>query len=81
MNDIMDNEETADLLSTRRLAQVLDCSPKTVQDWMYKDRKNPATDPLPYYRIGGLVRFKLSEVRRWINRRRVRIAAVGKSFL
>jgi excisionase family DNA binding protein len=64
-----------ELLSTRKVAEILDCSPKTVQDWIYKDRKRPSNDPLPYYRVGGLVRFKLSEVLRWIERRRVRISA------
>ena len=66
-----------ELVSTKRLALMLDCSPKTVQDWLYKARKNPGTDPLPYYRLGGLVRFKLGEVLRWIERRRVRISAVS----
>jgi excisionase family DNA binding protein len=67
-----------DLLSTRKLAETLDCSPKTVQDWIYKDRKRPGPDPLPYYRLGGLVRFRLSEVRRWIERRRVRVSSLSK---
>jgi excisionase family DNA binding protein len=65
-----------ELLSTRSLAEVLDCSPKTVQDWIYKDRKKPGADPLPYYRLGGLVRFRLSEVLRWVERRRVRISPI-----
>ena len=63
-----------ELLSTRKVAEILDCSPKTVQDWMYKSRKTPCSDPLPYYRVGGLVRFKLSEVLRWVERRRVRLS-------
>jgi excisionase family DNA binding protein len=70
------NEE---LISVRTLARVLDCSPKTVRDWMYKDRRTPAADPLPYYRLGGLVRFRLSEVAAWVDRRRQRVSplAVG----
>jgi hypothetical protein len=63
-----------ELLSTRKLAAILDCSPKTVQDWIYKDRKRPGPDPLPYYRVGGLVRFSLSEVVSWVGRRRVRVS-------
>jgi excisionase family DNA binding protein len=63
-----------ELLSTRKVAEILDCSPKTVQDWMYKNRKTPCSDPLPYYRVGGLVRFKLSEVLGWVERRRVRVS-------
>ena len=73
--DSLSNEMVGpEMLSTRRLAAILDCSPKTVQDWIYKDRKRPSTDPLPYYRLGGLVRFKLSEVLHWLERRRVRVS-------
>jgi excisionase family DNA binding protein len=73
MNDASRVTLEAELLSVRRLAQVLDCSPKTVQDWLYKDRKKQTMDPLPYYRLGGLVRFRVSEVLDWIERRRVRV--------
>ena len=58
------------------LLQILDCSPKTVRDWLYKDRKTPNTDPLPYYRVRGLVRFKLKEVLAWVERRRVRVSSL-----
>jgi excisionase family DNA binding protein len=76
MDDAKFNLLTQELLSIRRLAQLLDCSPKTVQDWLYKDRKRPSSDPLPYYRIGGLVRFKPKEVTAWIERRRVRVGTL-----
>lgn len=68
------NEE---LVSIRKLAQVLDCSPRTVRDWMYKNRRAPSSDPLPYYRLGGLVRFRLNDVIAWIDRRRVRISPLS----
>ena len=68
-----------ELVSVRTLAGFLDCSPKTVRDWLYKDRKNPSPDPLPYYRIGGLVRFKLKEVTAWVERRRIRVSSVAIS--
>ena len=73
MDDGKPNAVVPELLSTRKLAQLLDCSPKTVQDWLYKDRKTQSIDPLPYYRLRGLVRFRVSEVLRWIERRRVRV--------
>ena len=69
----MNNE----LISINRLAHVLDCSPKTVRDWMYKNRRVPSLDPLPYYRVGGLVRFRLSDVTAWIERRRVRVCSAS----
>jgi hypothetical protein len=64
-----------EMLSIKKLAKVLDCSPKTVRDWVYKDRKMQNPDPLPYYRIHGLVRFRLREVLEWVDRRR------GRAFL
>ena len=66
-----------ELLSVGSLAKLLNCSPKTVRDWLYKDRKKPGTDPLPYYRLQGLVRFKHAEVVAWVERRRVRISCVN----
>jgi excisionase family DNA binding protein len=66
-----------ELLSIRKLAQVLDCSPKTVRDWLYKNRRKSSSDPLPYYKLGGLVRFKLKEVMAWVERRRVRVSSVA----
>lgn len=63
---------TEDLLSIKSLAHLLECSPKTVRDWMYRSRKTHDTDPLPYYRLGGLVRFRRADVQAWIARRRVR---------
>jgi hypothetical protein len=71
----------AELVSIRTLSRLLDCSPKTVRDWLYKDRKNPNADPLPYYRVGGLVRFKLKEVTAWVDRRRVRVSSLAISKL
>lgn len=68
----MDDE----LVSIKTLSSILECSPKTVRDWMYKDRRAAAADPLPYYRLGGLVRFRRAEVSAWINRRRIRNSAV-----
>jgi excisionase family DNA binding protein len=65
------------LVSIKRLAEILDCSPKTVRDWMYRNRRTPSSDPLPYYRVGGLVRFRLNDVMGWIDRRRVRISPLA----
>jgi hypothetical protein len=47
----MDEESRVglELVSTRRLVQLIDCSPKTVQDWLYKDRKTPSSDRSPSY--------------------------------
>jgi len=77
MNDSIGGALESGLVSVARLAQMLDCSPKTVRDWLYKDRKQPTADPLPYYRLHGLVRFKLQEVRAWIERRRVRVSSMA----
>ena len=42
-----------------------------------KDRKRSSSDPLPYYKLGGLVRFKFKEVMAWVDRRRVRVSSVA----
>jgi excisionase family DNA binding protein len=67
------NEE---LISIKTLAERLDCSPKTIRDWMYRHRRAPLPDPLPYYRVGGLIRFRIAEVTAWIERRRVRVTSL-----
>ncbi len=69
---------TDELVSIKTLAGMLDCSPKTIRDWMYKNRRAPTTDPLPYYRLGGLVRFRLVEVKAWIDRRRSKVYALSR---
>ena len=81
MNDPTFVSLEPELVSIRNLARLLDCSPKTVRDWLYKDRKNTSADPLPYYRVGGLVRFKLKEVTAWVDRRRVRVSPLALSNL
>jgi excisionase family DNA binding protein len=75
MNDLKYDSLEPELLSTRKLAALLDCSPKTVQDWLYKDRRVPTSDPLPYYKLRGLVRFRANEVMAWVERRKVRISS------
>ena len=67
----------AELVSIRTLAELMDCSPKTIRDWLYKSRRDHGCDPLPYYRLGGLIRFRLAEVVPWIERRRVRLLRHG----
>jgi predicted DNA-binding transcriptional regulator AlpA len=61
-----------ELVSVKRLSQMIDVSPKTIWDWLYKSRRHPGLDPLPYHKLGGLVRFNVSDIRAWYNRRKVR---------
>jgi excisionase family DNA binding protein len=77
MTDVTSSDLDSGLISVMKLAELLDCSPKTVRDWLYRDRRQATTDPLPYYRLGGLVRFKLREVHSWIERRRVRVSSIA----
>src|SRR5215471_4788611 len=51
-------------------------SEKTIWDWIYKGRRQPALDPIPYYKLGGLVRFNLGDIRAWVGRRKVRPPAI-----
>jgi predicted DNA-binding transcriptional regulator AlpA len=61
-----------ELVSVKTLGRLLDISEKTIWDWIYKNRRQSSLDPLPYHKLGGLVRFNLKEVRQWVDRRRVR---------
>lgn len=61
-----------ELVSVKTLSRLLDISEKTIWDWIYKNRRRPTLDPIPYYKLGGLVRFNLVEVRAWVERRKVR---------
>jgi predicted DNA-binding transcriptional regulator AlpA len=62
----------SELVSVRTLSRLFDISQKTIWDWIYKSRRQPTLDPLPYYKLGGLVRFNLRDVRAWVDRRKVR---------
>jgi predicted DNA-binding transcriptional regulator AlpA len=66
------NNIEQELVSVKTLSRMIDVSQRTIWDWLYRDRKSPNMDPLPYHKLGGLVRFNLKEVRSWYNRRRVR---------
>ena len=68
----MSNLIEPELVSVRSLSRMLDVSPKTIWDWIYKSRRQPTLDPIPYHKLGGLVRFRLAEVRAWVDRRKVR---------
>lgn len=61
-----------ELVSVRTLGRLIDVSEKTIWDWIYKSRRCPTLDPIPYHKLGALVRFNLKEVRAWVDRRRVR---------
>ena len=54
---------TERLLRTRELADVIGFSPATVQDWF-------EAGTLPGFRIGGRLRFRMSEVEAWLEERR-----------
>jgi predicted DNA-binding transcriptional regulator AlpA len=70
----MENFEQA-LVSIRTLSTMIDVPEKTIWDWIYRNRKSPSRDPLPYYKLGGLVRFKLKDVMAWVDRRRIRVSS------
>ena len=52
------------LLTSRELADVLGFSPSTIQDWSENGR-------IPGFRVGGRLRFRASEVERWLEGQRV----------
>jgi len=64
--------DVCEMVSVRTLSHLLDISEKTLWDWIYKSRRQPTLDPLPYHKLGGLVRFDLKEIRAWVARRKIR---------
>ena len=73
--DLM-NTSGPELVSVRTLSRLLDISEKTIWDWIYKSRRQPTLDPMPYYKLGGLVRFNLCDIRKWVDRRKVRLVPI-----
>ena len=62
-------------VSVKSLSRLLDISPKTIWDWIYKSRKQQLFDPIPYYKVGSLLRFDLTDILTWLERRKVRSVA------
>ncbi len=65
-----------ELVSIKILSKLIGTPEKTIRDWVYRSRKNPTFDPLPYHKLGGLMRFKLKDVHAWIDRRQIRLSQV-----
>jgi len=61
-----------ELVTIKTLSALIDTPEKTIRDWIYRSRKTPTFDPLPYHKLGGLVRFRLRDIETWIDRRRIR---------
>ena len=53
------------LLKIEQLAEALQVSKRTVYDWTH-------TNYIPYYKLGKGIRFKRSEIERWIKRRNIK---------
>jgi excisionase family DNA binding protein len=51
------------LLTAREVAEVLGFAPATIVDWAERGE-------LPHFKIGGRLRFRLSEVGAWLEERR-----------
>jgi len=68
----------AELVTIKTLSNLIDTPEKTIRDWIYRSRKIPTFDPLPYHKLGGLVRFRLKDIHAWINRRQIRLIPMVK---
>lgn len=66
------NMNDAELVSVKTLSRRLDISEKTIWDWIYKSRRQAMLDPIPYHKLGALVRFNLRDIQAWVDRRKVR---------
>lgn len=49
------------LLSTKQLAPILGVSPYTITGWVHRKK-------IPFIKVGGLTRFRLSAIERWISK-------------
>jgi excisionase family DNA binding protein len=58
------------LLSARELGELLGFSASTIVDWAEAGK-------LPAFKIGGRLRFRLSEVEPWLEQRRTVAAGTG----
>jgi len=52
-------------LTVKDVSEWLQVSKKTVYDWTH-------TEFIPHYKIASQVRFKGSEIERWLNKRKVK---------
>lgn len=52
------------LLDKNALAEQLNCSVRTIEDWVKKRR-------IPYRKINGLVRFHPDDIARWMDKKKV----------
>ena len=67
-----------ELVTIKTLSTLIDTPEKTIRDWIYRNRKAPSLDPLPYHKLGGLVRFRLKDVHAWIDRRQIHVIPMVK---
>lgn len=51
------------LLTAREVAELLGFAPGTIVDWAERDE-------LPHFKLGGRLRFRLSEVETWLETKR-----------
>jgi hypothetical protein len=60
-----------ELLDVKAVAYILNVSPRTIEDWIYRERRTPTPDPLPVRKVGRLNKFRYEDVWAWVERRKV----------
>jgi excisionase family DNA binding protein len=63
----MEIEKKKLLLTAEEVAELLSIRPQTLALWRSQKRYG-----LPYYKIGGMIRYKLSDIEKWLESRTVR---------
>lgn len=69
----MADSERKELVGVEDVAVYLDVKPS----WIYDRTRSGHPDPLPCYRMGGYLRFRLSEIDHWLESHRKQGAATG----
>jgi hypothetical protein len=62
--------EATQLLTIRETAARLDLKPATLDKWRAR-RKDRRAVPLPFIRVGGKIRYRLSDIERFLDLRTI----------
>ena len=64
--NIESNNYLDQLITTQMLADLLVVSTRTISDWRSEDERNQRKPRIPFIKIGSQIRYKSSEVRKFI---------------
>lgn len=60
------NSKIERYLTINEIAEFLSVKTDTIRKWILNGKVPSKASPIPYTRIGGSIRFKISEIENWI---------------